>query len=222
MPGRRRRDCIGTPHPVRSQRRPSPASWRPAGDCRMPDTTGPRCSALSAAGRRAQGFACRALPRRSRGLPERQAWLWPQALSGSPPVQPCRAPMRPGDLFGSCCITQSRRLFFESSSRFSLLIEHNLFGKPASAFPDHAPMPKSHFNRHCRQERRESRMSMARRAGMREADVRRPRRDAHQKSSVGQIVFSCGMSDASLPTCRTTGESPSLWRSAKIWPMNSE
>jgi hypothetical protein len=24
----------------------------------------------------------------------------------------------------------------------------------------------------------------------------------------------CGMSDASLPTCRTTGESPSLWRSS--------
>ena len=95
-------------------------------------------------------------------------------------------------------------------------------GNRLPLFRIHAPMPKSHSNRHCRQERRESRMSMPRRAGMREADVRRPRRDAHQKSSVGQIVFSCGMSDASLPTCRTTGESPSLWRSAKIWPMNSE
>src|SRR3984893_969997 len=33
---------------------------------------------------------------------------------------------------------------------------------------------------------------------------------AHQKSSVGQIVFSCGISDASLPTCRTIGVRPSL------------
>jgi hypothetical protein len=114
------------------------------------------------------------------------------------------------------------RLFFESSSHPSLLFEHSFSETRLPRFRIHAPMPKSHINRHCREERRESRMSMARGVSMREADMRRPRRNAHQKSSVGQIVFSCGISDASLPTCRTTGESPSLWRSAKIWPMKSE
>jgi len=136
MPDRRRRDCIGTPHPVRSPRQPSQASWRPSGDCQTPDTIGRRCSARSAAGRRAQGFACRALPRRSSGLLERRAWLWPQAQSGSPSAQPCRAPRRPADLFGSCCIIQCRN--------------HPI-------------------DRHCKQERCESRMSRVRRADADEA-----------------------------------------------------
>ncbi len=34
--------------------------------------------------------------------------------------------------------TRAGRLFFESSSRSIFLLEHDLFGKPVSTFPDHA------------------------------------------------------------------------------------
>jgi len=35
---------------------------------------------------------------------------------------------------------KARRLFFESSSRFGLLVEHDFFRKPVSTFRDHAPV----------------------------------------------------------------------------------
>src|SRR5208282_3024495 len=78
--------------------------------------------------------------------------------------------------------------------RRQFLVEHDLFGKPASTFPDHA-----HF-------------------AVRPATAR-----PHQKSSVGSSLCSWECrSDASRPTCRTIGESPSLCRSARISPTNSE
>src|SRR5581483_972543 len=38
---------------------------------------------------------------------------------------------------------KARRSFAESRSRFAFFIAHDLFGKPVSTFPDHAPITRS-------------------------------------------------------------------------------
>ena len=74
----------------------------------------------------------------------------------------CRPHAAPPDLLYPV-VPLKRDDFFESSSRFSLLVEHDLFRKPVSTFRDHALVAPRRVG---------ARQRLGRQVGMRAAEIR--------------------------------------------------